>query len=98
MTRDSTGKGRLDHLVARTRRDTPKPPATVSTVVPVEAFGRRRMPVRKVEILSQEDRFLAIMAPRTEPSTVHRMISGEEAVPGAADDEAQSQEDDTLRQ
>ena len=98
MTRDSTGKGRLEHLVARTRRDTPRPPATASTVVPVEAFGRRRMPARKVQILSQEDRFLAIMAPQTERSTARRLIIGDEPVTGFDNGEAQPEEDGTLPQ
>ena len=57
------GSGRFEKLVARTRRDTPKPPAVVRRVDTVEEFGRRSVPAAAVEILTESDRLIAIMAP-----------------------------------
>jgi|SRR5688572_24395518 len=57
------GSGRFEKLVARTRRDTPKPPAVVRKVDSVEQFGRRFVPAADVEILTESDRLIAIMAP-----------------------------------
>jgi hypothetical protein len=57
------GSGRFEKLVARTRRDTPRPPAVVRKVDSVEQFGRRSVPAAGVEILTESDRLIAIMAP-----------------------------------
>jgi|SRR5687767_199210 len=57
------GSGRFEKLVARTRRDTPKPPAVVRKVDSVEQFGRRFVPAADVENFTESDRLIAIMAP-----------------------------------
>lgn len=70
--------GRFEKLVARTRRDTPRPPAVVRRVDSVEQFGRRSVPAADVEILTESDRLIAIMAP-----TIARKAMALGIAPGA---------------
>ena len=81
------GSGRFEKLVARTRRDMPKPPAVVRKVDSVEQFGRRSVPAAGVEILTESDRLIAIMAP-----AIAREAMGFRLAPGAPSEPADGDE------